>query len=167
MKYPRCSALTLWLTLALLTLLSLVPAARAVDLTITAANVVPSASATTIRRVAAVAVTAGQLVYVESATNQLKLADCDSASAEVRKVAGIAVTSGAIGTMISVVVKDPALVLGATTAKGTIYTLSATGGGIAPVADITTGWYPHVIALGISTTVVAFDAGGLQSSVAN
>lgn len=154
---------TLFVTLILASFFAPIQAA---DVSITAANVVPSAEARTIRRVAAVAITAGQTVYVEAATNQLKLADGNSSTAEVRKVAGIAVTSGAIGTVISVVTRDPALVLGGTTAKGTAYTLSATPGGIAPLADLTTGWYGHIIGIGISSTVIAFDAGGLQMTVA-
>lgn len=159
----------IWLLLAAV-LFGLLPAActpaMAADVTITAANVTPSAQARTIRRTAAVAITAGQLVYVEALSGQLKLADTNSATEEARSADGIAVTSGAVGTMISVVTKDPALVLGGTTAKGTVYILSGTAGGIAPVADLTTGWYGHVVGIGVSTTVVAFDAGGVAMSVA-
>jgi len=154
--------------LALLAAFALaIPAAvQAADITITAASVVPSASAKIQRGTAGVALTAGQLVYLESSSNTLKLADANGASEEVRKVAGYTVNSAPIGGPVHYVVKDPALVLGGTTAKGTIYILSATAGGIAPAADLTTGWYPHVLAVGVSTTVVAFDAGGVRGSAA-
>lgn len=138
----------------------------AADVTITAASVVPSSSAKTIRREAGVALTAGQLVYVEYSTNQFKLADANSATAEVRRVAGIVVTSGAAGTIVSAVTRDYDLTLGGTTAKGTVYLLSATAGGIAPLADLTTGWYPHILCVGKSTTKVCFDAGYMFSDTA-
>lgn len=154
--------------LALFAALALVlPAAvQAADITITAANVVPSANAKIKRGVAGVALTAGQLVYLESSSNTLKLADSNSATEEVRKVAGYTINSAPVGGPVHYVYQDPALVLGGTTAKGTIYILSATAGGIAPAADLTTGWYPHVLAVGVSTTVVAFDAGGVRGSAA-
>jgi hypothetical protein len=139
---------------------------QATDVSITAANVVPSANAKVKRGTAGVALTAGQLVYLESATNTLKLADANSATAEARKVAGIAINSAPVGGPVHYVWQDPALVLGGTTAKGTIYILSANAGAIAPAADLTTGWYPHVLAVGVSATVVAFDAGGVRGSAA-
>lgn len=139
---------------------------HATDVSITAANVAPSANAVLKRGVAGVAITAGQLLYLESATNTLKLADCDSATAEVRAVAGISINSAPAGGPLHYVVSDPALTLGGTSAKGTIYVLSATAGGITPAADLTTGWYPHVVAVGVSATVVAFDAGKVRGSAA-
>lgn len=137
----------------------------AADVSITAANVVPSANAQLKRGVAGVAITAGQLLYLERSTNTLKLADANGAE-ELRVCCGIAVNSAPVGGPLHYVVSDPALVLGGTTVKGTIYVLSATAGGIAPAADLTTGWYPHVIAVGVSATVVAFDAGKVRGSAA-
>jgi hypothetical protein len=156
------------LLLALLASVALaLPAAlQAADVSITAANVVPSASAKIKRGTAGAALTAGQLVYLESSTNTLKLADANSATAEARVVAGIVINSAPTGGPVHYVWRDPALVLGGTTAKGTIYVLSATAGGVAPAADLTAGWYPHVLAVGVSATVVAFDAGGVRGSAA-
>jgi len=140
--------------------------APAADVSITAGNVAASSTAQIMRGVAGAAITAGQLLYIERATNTLKLADANSGTAEARIVAGIALNSAASGQPLHYVVKDPALTLGGTSAKGTIYILSATAGGVAPAADLTTGWFPHVIAVGVSTTVVAFDAGGVRGSAA-
>jgi hypothetical protein len=144
----------------------LVLPATAVDVTITAANVTASSTATIKRGVAGAAITAGQLLYIDRTTNTLKLADANSGTADVRIVAGIALNGAANGQPLHYVVRDPALVLGGTTAKGTIYVLSANAGGVAPAGDLTAGWYPHIIAVGVSATVVAFDAGGVRGSAA-
>ena len=152
--------------LTLLTALTVMTASlHAADVSITAANVAPSANAVLKRGVAGVAITAGQLLYLESATNTLKLADANGA-AELRVVCGIAINSAPVNGPLHYVVSDPALTLGGTSAKGTIYVLSATAGGIAPAADLTTGWYPPVVAVGVSATVVAFDAGKVRGSAA-
>lgn len=152
-------------TLILISALLVLPAAAA-DVTITAANVSASSTASIKRGVAGAAITAGQLLYIDRTTNTLKLADANSGTADARIVAGIALNGAANGQPLHYVTKDPALTLGGTTAKGTVYVLSATAGGIAPAADLTTGWYPHILAVGVSTTVVAFDAGGVRGSAA-
>lgn len=131
----------------------------ATDLSITAANVTPSANAVIRDGIAGAAITAGQLLYRDStASYVLKLADANSATAGARVVCGIAINSASSGTKVNYVVSDPALVIGATVANGTVYVLSATAGGIAPLADLTSGWYGFVIGLGTSTTTVAFRA---------
>lgn len=141
-------------------------AAPAADVSITAASVAPSADAIYLdsyyggKLVAGAAITAGQLVYVDTAdSNKIKLSDCNSGTAGVRDVDGIAVNNAASGQRISVVAYDPALTLGGTTANGTIYVLSATAGGIAPAADVTTGWYVAVIGLGLPSNKIFFSAG--------
>jgi hypothetical protein len=54
--------------------------------------------------------------------------------------------------------------LGATLTVGQIYVLSATAGGIAPVADLATGHYPSI--LGVATTASNLLMGILVSNVA-
>ena len=49
----------------------------------------------------------------------------------------------------------------------TILVLSATAGGIAPAADVTTGWYLSVIAVVKSGTTIYFSAPGLPSGAAS
>lgn len=134
------------------------------DLSITAANVTPSVNAITRTATAGAAITAGKLVYKSSTDQKLYLAQANSGSSDVRNVVGIAIVSAAIGAPCAYVTEDPALVIGGTTANGTVYVLSATAGGIAPLADATTGWYPTVIAVGTSTTTVAFRAKPLRSA---
>ncbi len=136
--------------------------ASAADVTITSTNVVPSANAQYRYGVAGAAITAGQLVYLDTTTNTWKLSDANL-SATASDVDGIAINSAASGAPVTVVTQDDDLTLGGTAAEGTIYILSATAGGIAPAADLTTGWYAVVVALGKSATKVRFRAEGLRN----
>lgn len=102
------------------------------DLTITAANVVPSAGATRRVKTAAVAIAAGETVRLDS-SGDLILTDADlSASCE-----GIAVCSAAVGQPCVYVTLDSALVLGTSVTNGAAILLSRTAGnetGAEPIA---------------------------------
>ena len=122
------------------------------DISITAANVIPSVNAETVRKNAAETITAGQVVYLNTSGLVAK-ADANL-SAAAATVYGIAANGGGSGQLITVVKKDPALVIGATVAIGDILILSATAGGIAPAADLATGHYCTVLGVAISTTAI-------------
>ncbi len=137
------------------------------DIVITAANVVPSAKARIWREVAGVAIAAGQVIYRDPEDgHKAKLADANSGSAPARAPEGMAINSAAAGQEVSYVKEDAELTLGAVVSNGTVYVLSATPGGVAPAGDLAAGWYPCVLAVGISATKVAFRAEGLRSSAA-
>lgn len=153
---------TLLLAIAMMVTFS----APAADISITSTNVVPSAAAIPRNAIAGVAITAGKLVYKSATDQKLYLTDGDSATAAVRDCIGIAVVTAAAGTPCVYVTEDPALVIGATVTNGTIYVMSATPGGIAPAADLTTGWYAAVVCVGTSTTTVAFRARPLRTGTA-
>lgn len=123
------------------------------DLTITAANVVAGTGAAVEPGFAGATITAGQVVYKESATGLFKLADCNSATAEARVPYGIALNGASTGQSVSVLTSGN-VTIGATIAAGVAYYLSGTAGGIRPVADNVSGDYPSVIGFGISTTVM-------------
>jgi hypothetical protein len=144
----------------------MVAVSHAADITITAANLTPSTSAVTRDGIAGVAITAGQLVYKDTADNKIKLADANGASALIRTPIGLASNTAGVGQNVRYIISDPDLTIGATVSNGAAYVLSATAGGIAPIADQTTGWYPCIVAIGISTTKVSFRATGLRSSTA-
>lgn len=141
-------------------------AAPAADVTIT--SVTPSSSAAGINRthIAGEALSVGNLVYRKASDLKIYKADANSATAEVRVVYGIVVSAAASGAPCVVVTEDPALTLGATLTKGTAYVLSATAGGLAPLADMTTGDYVHVIAIGATTSTIAFNAKGPRITTA-
>lgn len=126
------------------------------DLSITAANVLKGSGAKLITGTAGATITAGQVVYLDSADDEYKLADCDSATAAVRTPAGIALHASLDGQPLTILTKGP-ITIGATIAAGVAYYLSATAGGICPVADLSSGDYPAVLGMGESTTVLEVD----------
>lgn len=135
------------------------------DVTITAANVVPQANAQLASGTAGVAITAGQQVAIDnsSASPTVKLCDVNSASAWQRVPAGAAVNNAAVGQPV-VYQTGGDLAIGGTLVSGAAYFASGTPGGIRPQADNTTGDYPAIIGMAISTSVlrVAIVAPGIQ-----
>lgn len=125
------------------------------DLSITAANVLAGEGSVTDRGVAAVAITAGQVVY-KNAAGKFDLADTDSATAIVRKPYGIALNGAAAGQPLGVLKSGP-VTIGATVTKGVAYYLSGTPGGICPVADVATGDYTAIIGIATSASVLMVD----------
>jgi hypothetical protein len=133
------------------------------DLVLTAANVAAGTGARVEHGTAGAAVTAGQVVYADSATNTYKLADNNSGTADARVPAGIALHAAASGQPLAILTAG-LITIGATVAIGTIYVLSATAGGIAPAADLASGNYSSV--LGIATTAAMIDVNIDTSGVA-
>lgn len=122
------------------------------DLTVTASAVVPTSTSKTQTKIAAVAITAGQVVYVNS-SNQLALADND-ASALTPAVAGIAINSCSAGQPCSYTTEGD-LTMGSIITAGTIYVLSSAAGGIAPAADLGSSDYVTILGVGKTATVLS------------
>jgi hypothetical protein len=123
------------------------------DLVITAANVVQGTDATTITGRAGATITAGQQVYKDPTTGLYLLSDSNSATAAARSVDGIALNSASNGQPLTVLTAGP-ITIGATVSPGVGYYLSATPGGICPVADLTTGCYPVFLGFATSASVI-------------
>lgn len=104
-------------------------------LTITAANVLKSATASIVNGTAGATITAGQLVYYDGSTTSYKLADSDIVAASVP--AGIALHGSLSGQPLQVLTGGP-ITLGATLTPGVAYYANPTAGGIGPVADVVT-----------------------------
>lgn len=132
------------------------------DLTITSASVLAGSGARRVIGTAGASVTAGQVVYLDSATATYKLADNNSATAEVRAPAGIALHAAASGQPLAVHTSGP-ITIGAALTAGVAYYLSDTPGGICPVADLASGEYPTILGIATSTTVlnVAIQSAGV------
>jgi hypothetical protein len=136
------------------------------DISITAANVKLGAQ-TTPTKVAQYgeAVTQGQPVYKFTDGKHYR---CDANDGVAKAVcAGIALTPGSTDDygLIALPSSTPgrSLVnLGATLTVGTVYAVSATVGGIAPQADLTSGQF--ITTLGIATTAALLD---FQVAVSN
>lgn len=118
------------------------------DLVITAANVAPTGNTTIKHGIAAVAITAGQAVYLDAATNTYKLGDCDSGTAADKDCDGIALNGAAAGQPLAV--GTGPVDLGAILTAGDAYYLSDTAGGIKPSADLGVG--DDVVFLGHATS---------------
>lgn len=121
------------------------------DLTITAANVVPAATAIFDRQNAGATITAGQSLYSDATdSNKMKLADAN-ASASTAAAIGISVHAALAGQPISYITGGD-LGLGAILTAGLIYVVSATAGAIAPAADLASGWYTTILGYATSTS---------------
>lgn len=120
------------------------------DLSITTDNVALTGTATLEIVQLGETVTKGQAVYKKAADSLYYKADANasSATAEAR---GIAITGGVANGYI-VMLKSGYVNPGATLTKGETYVVSATAGGIAPLADVTTGWYVTILGIAESTS---------------
>jgi hypothetical protein len=123
------------------------------DLSITAASVIAGSGAKILHGTAGAAVTAGQVLYLDSAAGTYKLADTDSATTAARSPAGLALHASGTGQPIAVLTAGP-VTIGATVAVGDVYYLSGTAGGLAPFADVAAGDYPCIIGICTSTSVL-------------
>jgi hypothetical protein len=127
------------------------------DLSITAASVVAGQGAVIENGIAGAAITAGQWVYLDSTTTgRYQLADNNSATAAARVARGVALNGAANGQPLAIAKGGP-VTIGATLTPGVAYYLSATAGGICPVADLTTGSYPCLLGMAVSASVLNTD----------
>lgn len=93
------------------------------------------------------ALTQGQPVYLSSS----KWYRCDANDTAAKAVCGgIVLTPCATDGIVVIAPNGASVDLGATLAIGTTYAVSATVGGVCPIADITSGQYPTI--LGTATT---------------
>jgi hypothetical protein len=95
-------------------------------------------------------ITAGMPLYKDTTDgNALKPGDASAAASAA--FAGIALNGAADGQPVAYAKPGATINWGATLAKGTLYVISATAGGVAPVADLASGEYITALAVGIGT----------------
>ena len=122
------------------------------DISITPANVVIGTGGRPADGKLGATCTAGQVVYEDLTDGgKLKLADATSATKAAAK--GILLNGGANNQPTKLITEGPYTV-GGTVVVGMTYCVSATGGGICPVSDLTTGNYVTNIGIGISATQI-------------
>lgn len=126
------------------------------DISITATAVVAGTNARTKHGTIGETITAGQAVYLDTATNKWMKADNNSATAAARQAGGIALNGGAVNQPITVQYGGDLTVNAVLTAGVAVY-LSDTAGGICPVADVGSGEYVCQIGIAKSTTVLTID----------
>lgn len=131
------------------------------DLSITAANVKAGSASTRVQLVqAGEAIDQGEPAYLASDGKYYQTDANDTAIKAQAK--GIAMTPASTDGYFLLAV-DGLINLGATLAVGQVYVCSATKGGIAPYADLTTNDY--VTILGVATTTALLDINLLVSGV--
>jgi len=123
------------------------------DVSITAANVIAGPNAVSNVGTAGVAITAGQVVALDTTTSTIRLCDVNSASAWQRLPLGIALNGAAAGQPVSYQTGGD-ITAGGTLITGAPYFASGTAGGIRPAADNTTGDYPALIGMAVSTSAL-------------
>lgn len=127
-----------------------------VDITVTPANLRIGANARLAKQQqAGAAITRGKVVYKDTSdSNKWKLADANVAGlpSGANTDVGIALQDVSADQYFDVLLEDDDFTPGATLVVNTVYVLSATPGGIAPAADITTGWYGAFLMFAKSTT---------------
>ena len=127
-------------------------AANAGNYAITSASVLASDAGKPADLVAGESIAAGQVVYKSTSTVALLASATNSVRANAF---GIAVNSASAGQPLRVISEDPSFSVGATMVTGAVLVLSATPGAIAPVSDLTNGWYPTVLGIANSGTRAA------------
>ena len=133
------------------------------DLSITAANVKAGSASTRVQLVqAGEAIDQGEPAYLASDGKYYQTDANDTAIKAQAK--GIAITPASTDGYFLLAV-DGLINLGATLAVGQIYVCSATKGGIAPYADLTTNDF--VTILGVATTTALLDINLLVCGVQN
>lgn len=121
------------------------------DISVTAASVLAGTDATFATGVSGATITAGQPVYIDTSdSNKLKACDCD-ASDLASTVAGIALHAALAGQPLKYQTGGN-LTFNAVLTTGKCFISSATAGGIAPIADLTTGWRTSILGVATSTT---------------
>jgi hypothetical protein len=123
------------------------------DISITAANVIPGAGATTRDGTAGATITAGQVVAIDPSTSKYVLCDTDHATAALRIAKGIALNGASNGQPIKVQTEGP-ITVGGTMTAGVAYYASNAAGGISPAADVAT---ERSVLLGIATSTTVLD----------
>lgn len=123
------------------------------SLSITAANVIAGAGATIERGTAGATITAGQVVYRDTADGKYKIADADSATALARDPRGIALNGASNGQPLAII-RAGDVTIGATMTAGLAYYLSPTPGEIGVVGDVLSGDDPIIIGQAKTTTIL-------------
>lgn len=124
------------------------------DLAVTANNVKPGTTTSTKETLTAKEViTAGQSVAKDPSDNKVGLADANSPTGWKKDPLGIALNGAQIDQPVTVH-KSGKYVCGGAVTAGSVWMLSATPGGLCPVADLGSGSDAVLMGVGVSTTEI-------------
>lgn len=125
------------------------------DIAVNAAAVLASANAVNEKAFnAGAAITAGQLVYLDTTTNTWKLMDADAAATGngISDTRGVALCNAANGQPLVVCKEDIDFTPGITMTNGIAVYASRNAGAVCLVADVGSGNYPTIVGIPKSTT---------------
>ena len=122
------------------------------DLVIPAGAVIRRAGDPTLTKLGQVAIAAGMVVYEDlTSAGKFNLADNDAEASA--KIKGIAVSTTAIGEDCTIALPGSVItVASAIFTVGVVYYVSGTPGGLAPLADVTSGKYVTLAIVALTTT---------------
>jgi hypothetical protein len=125
------------------------------NIAITAANVAKGSQGQVLKGVTAgQAITAGQVVYLNTTDSKYYLAESDDTAAKAN-IAGIALNSApGANQPISICTLDNDFTVGGTVVAGTAYYLSTTAGSICLASDLANPNYVTLVGIGISATKI-------------
>jgi hypothetical protein len=135
------------------------------DLVLVPAEILPGAGATFTYGTAGVAITAGQVCYLDGTTRALTLADANG-SVATAAVKGIAMHGATTGQPLTLQRGgDVTLGAGAALTVGGLYVLSSNPGMIAPAGDLAAGHFTTLLGVAVSATALRLQM--LPSGVAH
>ena len=130
-------------------------------ISITAANVLHSSSATIFTGTAGATITQGQPVYLDTVTSTYKLANALTNN----PVAGVALVGASNGQQMVICSRDPNFAFGGTVTAGNIILVGNTAGTLQPYEDRASGWYVTSLGVMISTTRMNFYITGSNAAI--
>jgi hypothetical protein len=130
-------------------------------LSITAANVLHSSSATVFTGTAGGTITQGQPLYLDGITNTWKLAN----ALLTNSVQGVATVGASNGQDMVICSRDPNFVPGFTSTTGNVVILGNVAGQLNPYEDRASGWYVTSLGVMISTTRMNFYITGSNAAI--
>ncbi len=130
-------------------------------ISITAANVLHSSSATIFTGTAGATITQGQPIYLDTVTNTYKLANALTNS----PVAGVAMVGASTNQDMVICSRDPNFAGGFTSSTGNVILVGNVAGQLNPYEDKATGWYVTSIGVMISTTRMNFYITGSNAAI--
>ncbi len=130
-------------------------------ISITAANVLHSSSATIFTGTAGATITQGQPIYLDTVTNTYKLANALTNS----PVAGVAMVGASTNQDMVICSRDPNFAGGFTSSTGNVILVGNVAGQLNPYEDKATGWYVTSLGVMISTTRMNFYITGSNAAI--
>jgi hypothetical protein len=124
------------------------------DYTVTPSNVIASDKSKRVEGVAGVAITAGQVLYLDPADKTLKLYKANGV-APISTLVGIALHGALVGQPLEYVTVDPAFQPGFTVLAGdSVIGSGVIAGNLCPDADKASGWFVTQIGVGIGSNKI-------------